>query len=218
MFNKIDMENWERAEHFKYYMALLKTNYTMNVEIDITKLYDFVRKHRLKFFPAMLYAVIKGVNMNKEFRMAYKDGELGYWDWCDPSYTIFHPDDKTFSDIWSEYHEDFATFYKGVVKDIEEYKDVKGVKTKGGRGENFCPVSSVPWINFKALSHDTYTEPGMLFPVIVFGKFVEKNGKKMIPLSIFVSHAVADGWHTSKLVKDIEEIAKSTDNWIKVEV
>ena len=214
MFNKIDMEKWERAEHYKYYTAFLKTNYTMNVEIDITKLYKFVKSKGLKFFPAMLYAVIKGVNMNKEFRMAYKDGELGYYDHCDPSYTIFHPDDKTFSDLWSEYHEDFMTFYNGVVEDLEKYRDVKGVKVKDGRGENFCPISSVPWVNFTSVSHDTYTEPGMLFPVIVFGKFVEKDGKVLIPLSVFATHAVADGWHTSKLVNDIQENVNSVDSWI----
>lgn len=215
MFKKIDMEKWERREHFKYYMGVLKTNYSFNVEIDITKLVERVKELGLKFFPTMLYCVIRGVNENKEFRMGYKDGELGYWDWCDPSYTVFHPDDKTFSDIWSSYYKEFPKFYKGVVDDIEKYKNIKGVKTKGGRGDNFCPISSVPWVSFTSLSHDTPGESGMFFPVIVFGKYHEKDGKIVIPLSIYVNHAVADGWHTSKLVKDIENIAESVDSWIK---
>ena len=104
-----------------------------------------IKEKKLKFFPTMLYCIIKAVNQNKEFRMDYdKEGNLGYWDYVVPSYTIFHNDDKTFSDIWSEYDENFEKFYKNIVEDIEKYKDIKGVKTKLGRGDNFCPISCIP--------------------------------------------------------------------------
>lgn len=31
----------------------------------------------------------------------------------------------------------------------------------------------------------------------------------MIPVSVFVSHAVADGYHTCKLINDMQEIAEA---------
>ena len=144
MFHKIDFETWERKEHFKYYINLIKTNYNLTAGLNISQLMEKVKEKKLKFFPTMLYCIIKAVNQNKEFRMDYdKEGNLGYWDYVVPSYTIFHDDDKTFSDIWSEYDENFEKFYTNVVEDIEKYKDIKGVKTKLGRGDNFCPISLI---------------------------------------------------------------------------
>lgn len=215
MFHKIDFETWERKEHFKYYINLIKTNYNLTAELNISQLMEKVKERKLKFFPTMLYCIIKAVNQNKEFRMDYdKEGNLGYWDYVVPSYTIFHNDDKTFSDIWSEYDENFEKFYKNVVEDIKKYKDIKGVKTKLGRGDNFCPISCIPWLSFTGCANDTYSEAKMLFPVIAFGKYFKCDEMTMIPISVFVNHAVADGYHTCKLINDIQSIINDIENWI----
>ena len=215
MFHKIDFEAWERKEHFKYYINLIKTNYNLTAELNISQLMEKVKEKKLKFFPTMLYCIIKAVNQNKEFRMDYdKEGNLGYWDYVVPSYTIFHDDDKTFSDIWSEYDENFEKFYTNVVEDIEKYKDIKGVKTKLGRGDNFCPISCIPWLSFTGCANDTYSEAKMLFPVIAFGKYFKHDEMTMIPISVFVNHAVADGYHTCKLINDIQSIINDIENWI----
>lgn len=215
MFHKIDFETWERKEHFKYYINLIKTNYNLTAELNISQLIEKVKEKKLKFFPTMLYCIIKAVNQNKEFRMDYdKEGNLGYWDYVVPSYTIFHDDDKTFSDIWSEYDENFEKFYKNIVEDIEKYKDIKGVKTKLGRGDNFCPISCIPWLSFTGCANDTYSETKTLFPVIAFGKYFKRDEMTMIPISVFVNHAVADGYHTCKLINDIQSIINDIENWI----
>ena len=215
MFHKIDFETWERKEHFKYYINLIKTNYNLTAELNISQLMEKVKEKKLKFFPTMLYCIIKAVNQNKEFRMDYdKEGNLGYWDYVVPSYTIFHDDDKTFSDIWSEYDENFEKFYKNIVEDIEKYKDIKGVKTKLGRGDNFCPISCIPWLSFTGCANDTYSEAKMLFPVIAFGKYFKCDEMTMIPISVFVNHAVADGYHTCKLINDIQSIVNDIENWV----
>lgn len=215
MFHKIDFETWERKEHFKYYINLIKTNYNLTAELNISQLMKKIKEKKLRFFPTMLYCIIKAVNQNKEFRMDYdKEGNLGYWDYVVPSYTIFHNDDKTFSDIWSEYDENFEKFYKNVVEDIKKYKDIKGVKTKLGRGDNFCPISCIPWLSFTGCANDTYSEAKMLFPVIAFGKYFKCDEMTMIPISVFVNHAVADGYHTCKLINDIQSIINDIENWI----
>ena len=203
----IDMKRWERREHFAYYTDVLKTSYHMNVDVEITSFYKWVKKNEYRFFPSFLYVIMTAVNRNREFRMAYREGVLGFYKICHPSYTIFHKDDCTFSDIWSEYDEDFCRFYENCIDDMEKYKDVKGVKTKPGRPDNFCPVSCAPWVTFTGFGHDTAGASKMYFPVINFGKFYEKDEKRYVPLSVYVNHAAADGYHTSKLILDIQDIA-----------
>ena len=91
---------------------------------------------------------------------------------------------------------------------MEQYRDVTGViKARPGQPANFCPVSCLPWLSFTTFAQDTYTESPFLFPLIKFGKYSEENGRMQTPVSVFVSHAVADGYHTCKLINDMQDIA-----------
>ena len=99
VFHVIDKTTWERAIYFDYYYHQIKCKYNLTVNIDITRLMRRKKERNLKFFPMMLYAIMKAVNQNKEFRMSFNEqGELGYWDEVVPSYTLFHEENKTFTD------------------------------------------------------------------------------------------------------------------------
>ena len=210
-FHKIDMDNWERREHYYYYRDFIKTRYNLCGEIDITGLLSQVREKRLHFYLVFLYVVIHTDNEIKELRMCLdEDGALGYWDVCHPSYTIFHKDDLTFSDIWTEYSPDFQTFYERASQDMETFQDVKGIKAKPDTPPNFCPISCIPWISFTGFGSDTYAESNMLYPVILFGKYHEnEKGQILLPLSIAVNHMVADGYHTCLFFQKIQEFSSS---------
>lgn len=107
-FHKIDMETWPRREHYQYYSEKIKTSYQLNVEIDVTRLVEGCRTRGLRFYPSMIYVIMRAVNSNEAMRMALdQEGSLGYYDVCHPSYTIFHEDDKTFSDIWDRVRSGF---------------------------------------------------------------------------------------------------------------
>lgn len=216
-FHFIDMDTWERREHFKYYLNLVKTSYTLTVNIDITTLLEETHKRKLRFYPTFLYITSTAVNRQKEMRMAYDHQKrLGYWDECHPSYTIFHKDDHTFSDIWTPYHKDFATFYKHCVQDMETWKDIKGVKTKPGRPDNFTPISCLPWLSYTSHSNDTPLTSPMFFPVILFGKYFKQNGRMLLPFSAYVPHAVADGYHTSLFINTVQSIVDDCRNWMNL--
>ena len=210
-FHVIDWHTWPRRGHFEYYYGTIKCRYTLTAHIDIAPLRQFQKEKSLRFFPLMLYAVMKAVNENAEFRMSFDgDGRLGYWDDVVPCYTVFHERDKTFSDIWSPYTADLKQFYDIVTADVDAYKDVSGfVKAKGGQPPNFCPVSAVPWLHFTSFSQDTYAENSLLFPLIRWGKFAADEKGVWLPLAVSVHHAVADGYHTCKLIRDVERHAGS---------
>lgn len=215
-FQKINMETWPRREHYQYYCEKIKTSYQMDVDINVTKLVKRCRKKEVRFYPSMIYAIMRAINENEAFRMAIDgEGQLGYYDVCHPSYTIFHEDDLTFSDIWTSYDEDFQTFYQAAVTDMKMYQDVKGVKAKPDRPDAFTPISCVPWVSFTSISHDTPGPGKMYFPIITFGKYKKVDEKWMLPFSVFVNHAVADGYHTAKLINDIQENCKRCKEWMK---
>ena len=207
MFEYIDLEKWERTEHFNYYRNKLKCTYNLTVQLDVTNLIKEVKKNHLKFYPCMIYCISRIVNETKEFKMAVDEkGRPGYYDIIHPNYTIFHEDDKTFSDVWSEYTPDFNQFYKNITLDIEYYKNKKGVKVKKNQPANFFCISCVPWLNYTNFSTSLVgIDQITLFPIITFGKFTESDGQFKMPFTVNIAHATADGYHTAKLINDIQE-------------
>ena len=93
----------------------------MTVPINVKNLLDFCHESGHKFYPSIIYLVTKVLNQMENFRM-FRDaeGNLCVWDQVVPNYTIFHEDDKTFSDCWTGYSDDFETFYREITEDMEK--------------------------------------------------------------------------------------------------
>lgn len=115
-FIEIDIETWNRAKAYSHYMTEVPCTYSMCVNIDIRKLMRCIGEHKLKLFPSCLYGIALIVNRHQEFRMALNtQGKLGYFSVTNPCYTVFHKEIEMFSDVWTEYSEDFDTFYQNYI-------------------------------------------------------------------------------------------------------
>ena len=110
----------------------------MTVPINVKNLLDFCHESGHKFYPSIIYLVTKVLNQMENFRM-FRDaeGNLCVWDQVVPNYTIFHEDDKTFSDCWTGYSDDFETFYREITEDMEKGYKKRGIKVKAGQPANF---------------------------------------------------------------------------------
>ncbi|OOM15779.1 chloramphenicol acetyltransferase [Clostridium saccharobutylicum] len=205
MFHVVNLEKWERREHFKYYIEQLKCGYSITANLDVTVFKKLLENNNLKFYPSFIYCVTYNINLMPEFRMRYGENDkLIIYDIVHPSYTIFHKDDNTFSDLWSQYDNGFYKFYDNYKCDIEKYSNIKGVKIKANQPKNFYCISCVPWLSYTGYSTYTNDSNPSLMPIITYGKYHEENGKWIMPFTVTISHAVADGYHVSKLINSIQ--------------
>lgn len=202
----VDRSTWEREPWFSYFTEKVKCRLNITVPLDVTSLYRWHQATKKRFFPALLWCVMKAINQKAQFRLAYDEkGRLGYWDCLHPSYTVFRPDDHTFCDTWSVWNEDFPFFYDTVCRDVDAAAQLRGVvKAKGNQPKNFCSVSVIPWLSFTSFSEDTWSVPKMLIPMIRMGKFQFIDNRVTLPYCIIVPHAVADGWHIAELIAATE--------------
>ncbi len=213
-YKKIDLNQWERKEHYLYYKEKLKVSYSMTSNIDITKFLDYCHSKNIKFYATFIYCLTKTLNKIENFKMFEDEqGNLCVWDYILPNYTIFHKDDKTFSDCWTDFDEDFETFYREITKDMEFFKDAKGVKVKDNQPMNFYCVSCVPWINFTGYSTNVINGQLKYFPIITIGKYEKNNDKILMPCTITSAHAVCDGYHVglffNSLQKNLDEFCET---------
>lgn len=207
MFTPIDLATWPRREHFHYYRNILPCGYSVTVRLDVTRFTAMLAEKGLKFYPSFIWCVSHNILSHPAFRMGVdQEGNPGTHDVMHPNYTVFHEDDHTFSDLWSEHDEDFARFYQRFLEDVAAYGDNRGIKARPGQPGNFYCISCVPWLDFTGYSAVVPGGQPNIFPVITYGKATEEAGKVTLPMAINISHAAADGWHTAEFVNDLQAL------------
>lgn len=196
-FTPLDLKTWKRGELFYYFSKMVPTGYSLTVNLDITEMLHTLKSADIKFFPAYLWLVTRTLNLQKEFKIAEKDGQIGYYETLTPLYASFHNDDKTFSLMWTEYDNDFKIFYQSYLDNQKLYGNNHGVLSQKEQlpPENAYTVSCIPWISFKSFSVHAYENKPYFFPSVEAGKFYKKLDRMILPLSITCHHATTDGYH-----------------------
>lgn len=216
-FHPIDRDNWTRAPYFYYFTKMLPTGYSLTVDIDITDTHRALKEAGKKFFPAYLHVASRLISQQQEFRIAEQDGQLGYYDVLHPSYACFHEDDKTMSSLWTEYDPDFEVFYGTYAEDQKRYADVHGIVAKPDLPNNSYTVGMLPWTQFTSYAPVPYgsgSGGSSYFPILQAGRFFDKDGRKMMPFSITVHHAVADGYHTGLFLQRFQDGMLHPEEWV----
>lgn len=214
-FNKIDLEEYERKEHFLHYLNNVPCTYSMTTNIDITELIKYIHKKSFKLYPILIYTITNLANKHIEFRMSLdSEGNLGYFSKVDPTYTIFHKENNTFSSIWTKYYDDFQKFYNEYEKDIKEYGTKKGFITKASNEENLINISAIPWNSFSSFNLNLPKSNKYLLPIFTIGKYFKQDERMILPLAVQVHHAVCDGFHASRFINELQEMLINYEKWI----
>ena len=193
-FNYIDIDNWNRKEHYLSFIGNNLCNYSMTVNMDITALKGE------KLYPAMIWLITRTANAVNEFRMSLKDGKLGYYDEVHPAYTIFNRESKTFSGIWTEYSESYNEFLAGYERDSALYSTCVAYAPKAGTPENSINISMMPWTTFTAVNLNLYNGGTSLLPIFTMGRAFMQSDRRMLPLAVQAHHAVCDGYHLGRFL------------------
>lgn len=204
-YTKIDLDNWKRADIFKFFIEKRRIVCSLTVDIDVTPLVGFAKENGLRFYPSMIWAVAKVINRHDEFKYAFNEkNELIKWDYVSPFYADFHKEDEGFSKLLTEYSEDIFKFHKGFVADCQAKKELRGFDESAP--PNFFDVSCLPWVRYSHVDSHVFDEGLFLAPVIVWGKFENINGRLIMPVTMNIHHAVADGFHISRFFNEVQEL------------
>ncbi len=214
-FTPIDVTTWPRGEEFYYFSKLAPTGYSICVNMNVSRLRADLKARGKKFYPAYLYLVTRVINLLPEFRTAIKDEMVGFYQMLTPLYACFHEENKTISLMWTEYNESFSAFHQAYLEDAAAYGGRLGLLSKPGLPpENSYIVSCIPWIHFNSFSLHSYEKKDYFLPSIEAGKFEEKDGTTLMPLSITAHHAATDGYHLTIFIQELQRLMDQTDIWI----
>lgn len=194
----LDIDSWNRKDQFRFFSQFEEPFFGITAQVDCTEAYKYAKANNHSFFLYYLHLSLKAANQIEPFRYRIMEGNVYRYDTVHASPTINRPD-GTFGFSYMDYHPDFASFAASAQITIEEVRNSTGL-IPAVSGENVIHYSSIPWIHFTGLSHARSFSFKDSCPKISFGRMMEVNGRRIMPLSIHVHHALMDGFHVGQYI------------------
>ena len=204
MKQKLDLNTWNRKEHFLFFKQMEEPFYGITTSIDCTKAYAKAKELGVTFFSYYLHKTLSAVNAIENFRYRIIEDEVYVFDVIDASATVMR-EDTTFGFSYMPYAENPIDFAQIVQTEIERIQTTTGIFTRE-YPENLIHFSALPWINFNSLSHArSFSWPDSC-PKISYGKILDENGKKTMPISVHVHHGLVDGYHVGLFLDALQQL------------
>lgn len=201
----IDVENWKRKEHFKLFYGMDYPHFSICGNVDITNFLAKVKAKQLPFYYAMIYATTYVGNQVINFRYRIRDNLVVLHDIIHPSFTYLKAgEEDLFKIIMVEMQEDLVAFVKDAEETSKEQVGLFSALQTGERDDVFH-LTSVPWISFTNLTHTISLKKNDSVPRIAWGKYFAEKNKVLLPFSVQVNHALADGVHVGEYFSKLQE-------------
>jgi chloramphenicol O-acetyltransferase type A len=204
MRKKINTRNWSRKQIFDFFKDYEEPYYGITMDLDCTRAYAFARKRGISFFLYYLYLTLRAVNQTEAFKYRIEGDDLYLYDVINGSATIDR-DDGTFGFSHIPYFEDLELFLEKATEEVIEVRTSNQL-IRSGIGENVIHFSALPWIRFTHVSHPRRYDRRDSIPKITIGKYHSEDGRKMIPVSVHVNHAVVDGLHVGLFFDTLQKL------------
>ncbi|MCR4883014.1 MAG: chloramphenicol acetyltransferase [Clostridiales bacterium] len=206
-YRRIDRNTYYRKGVFRHFSEDCKCSTSMTARVDVTELAEWSKKTGTKFYINFLYLLTKVLNSRDDYRMGYlwQTDELICYDQIHPTQYVFHEDTETCTPVYTTYTEDYALFYRNALEDVEKAKQTREYGLDMVNHPNWFDASFLPWLSYDSLNIEL--PDGHLFfaPIVNWGKYREENGRLMMPVSVRLNHAIADGYLVAKVFVLLEK-------------
>ena len=204
MVNKykvIDEKTWNRAMHCMIFRNSIEPSFCVTFEIDITRFKRMVKNQGVSFTIAMVYAVCKYANEIEAFRYRFVDGQVVLFDKIDTAFTYLNQETELFKVVNVRMIDDFKEYCELAEKTAKEQKEY----FTGPLGNDVFQCSPMPWITYTHISHTNSGNKDNATPLFDWGKYYEKDGKIIIPISVQVLHSFVDGIHIGQFADKLQD-------------
>lgn len=210
-YKVIDKESYYRKGVFRHFSEDCKCSTSMTARIDVTALAEHSRRTGTKFYLNVLYLLSKVLNSREDYRMGYlwQTEELICYDVIHPTQYVFHEDTETCTPVYTEYDPDYERFYAGALRDLERAKQTRDYALDAAHHPNWFDASYISWLPYDSLNVEL--PDGYLYfaPIVNWGRYREENGRLLMPVSVRLNHAIADGYLLANVFRLLQKEIES---------
>lgn len=199
----VDIENWNRKTIYEYFKDYQDPFFNLTANLDVTELYHFCKEKKLSLSLANLFYTLQTANEIREFRIRLKNDRLVEFEKIHATMTISQPD-ETFSFCYFEMQENVFEFDEAGKMAVEKFTKAKTFNVMRDRFD-LIYSSVIPWVSFTSFKHASRLDNKFTIPRMVWGKMFDDAGRKKLPHSVEVHHALCDGFHVGKYFVSLQE-------------
>ena len=196
----IDEKTWKRAMHCLVFRNSVEPAFCVTFEVDITNFLKKTKEQKLSFTISMVYAVCRCANRIEEFRYRFLDGRVVLFDKIDTAFTYLNKDTGLFKVVNAPMKDTLQEYVEETVKIAAEQQEY----FTGPLGNDIFQCSPMPWVAYTHISHTNSGKKDNATPLFDWGKYQEKDGKVVMPVSVQVHHSFMDGIHIGKFAEELQ--------------
>ena len=203
----LDMEQHYRRGVFRHFSEDCKCSVSMTNRLDVTALTTQAKQTGTKFYINFLYILTKVLNSREDYRMGYlhETGQVIVYDKINPTQYIFHEDTETCTPVYTEYFPDYPEFYERCAADIAQAKESREYGLDMANHPNWFDASYISWLSYDSLHVELPDGYLYFLPIVNWGSYREENGRLMMPVTVRLNHAAADGYLLAKVFLLLEK-------------
>lgn len=204
---RIDMTTYPRRDHFNHFVGMAYPYAGVTVDVDVTDLLALCREKGHSFYLMVLHAVALAADEVPEFRRRIdRDGIIEY-EQCPTSHTELKPD-GTYAYCTLHHHMPLNE-YLAKAEAARRAARESGSIEEEAEVQSMYFISTLPWLHYTQLIQPVACGEESN-PRITWGRYQQNSdGRVMMPLSVLVHHALADGVHIARFY---EEFGKQVKN------
>jgi chloramphenicol O-acetyltransferase type A len=208
----IDIATWPRRDTFEFFRGFDKPYFNVGTSLDVTNLVAEIKKRPgFSLSLAYHYFALRVVNEIEPFRYRLRGDQVLVHDVIHGGTTLLLPD-ETFIMSYFDYQEEFEQFMNDAMKAIDEQRAAAAFDPRPE--DNRIHFSVLPWIAFTSFSHARNWGREDSVPKMAFGKISEVNGRRMMPFSVEVHHALMDGITVGRYLDRLQEMLLNPASYV----
>ncbi len=187
--------------HCRVFRDSVEPAFCVTFELDITRFLKRVKEQGYSFTLAMVYAVCKCANEIEEFRYRFVDGKVVLFDKIDTAFTWLNPETELFKVVNVPMQDTMQDYIETAAKTAKE----QTAYFTGPLGNDVFQCSPMPWVAYTHISHTNSGKRENATPLFDWGKYVEKDGRIVMPVSVQAHHSFVDGLHIGRFANRLQE-------------
>lgn len=205
------MKNFEkRRDRYELFSSFENPLVNINFLLDVPDFRPWCKARRIPVFHFFLYCVLNTVKQSDNFMYRILDGEVIKIDDFPASYTVINADDNL-NYTRFEMTDQLDLF---IARSLEAKRiaEASSKLINTGAGESAREqrhnifITSLPWLDLRAIEHPVYRHGDADIPCISWGKFgTGADGRMAVPFSVQAHHGFVDGYHIQKLAQALDQ-------------
>ncbi len=215
MYDIIDKAQWKRKDLFRFFEDYENPTWDLMCDVRITTFYDAVKANDYSFFLSFLYVGTLACNSIDELRCRIDQyGQVRQYHTVHPGSTILY-DNETYGYGYFDFHSDFNSFISQAKIDFDNQKKNAGLEPKE---QDLARIyfSPIPWVTFTGFRHPFKKRGNTSIPMVVFGKYYERDGERYLPVGLTLHHGLADGFHAGKFFSILQDLLNQPGDYFSV--